>query len=441
MANNEFRNRLQKEACDELFRSGRVIVNWATGAGKSRVAVNAIDRLLDKNKTRILLLVTESVHKANWRKEFIDVLGDFLGASTFAGITVECYASLPKYAYSEWDLIIADEAHHLRSDNRCEILSTMSSEMVLCLSATINENGDADTLMESLTSTFGQFKTFDFSLQDAIDTGVLSPPRIIVHILKMEDMGVREFVFERGFKNARKSILINNDTLVERVLLNPMKYPHLSATVRLPMRKAYDAIDRLFAIAKNDYLSYCRYVDTMSEEGDVPSDCLKRKQFYLSAWLRVGLLRKNFLASCKTEYASQLLRSFGRRKYICFCNDVPQGIAIGGEDIVYSKRSAKENDAIITRFNNGETNSLFAVGMLKEGANLAGIELGLIIQLDGKERPFIQKFGRAMRSSSPEQHIIVFKGCQDRQYFKKAFENMNMDYVQYRFPQGSKFNP
>ena len=157
--------------------------------------------------------------------------------------------------------------------------------------------------------------------------------------------------------------------------------------------------------------------------------------------MRVGLLRKNFLASCKTEYASQLLRSFGRRKYICFCNDVPQGIAIGGEDIVYSKRSAKENDAIITRFNNGETNSLFAVGMLKEGANLAGIELGLIIQLDGKERPFIQKFGRAMRSSSPEQHIIVFKGCQDRQYFKKAFENMNMDYVQYRFPQGSKFNP
>jgi ERCC4-related helicase len=58
--------------------------------------------------------------------------------------------------------------------------------------------------------------------------------------------------------------------------------------------------------------------------------------------------------------------------------------------------------------------------MIKEGQNLAGIEAGLIVQLGGKEREFVQEFGRALRSRTPEQHLIVFNDTRDVYYYKNA---------------------
>ena len=54
-------------------------------------------------------------------------------------------------------------------------------------------------------------------------------------------------------------------------------------------------------------------------------------------------------------------------------------------------------------------NNIFAVGMLQEGQNLVNIEAGIIIQLDGKERSFIQKFGRSLRAEDPVQYIFYYK--------------------------------
>ena len=429
--NNELRNIMQEEACKALLEDKRVIVNWATGAGKSRVAIKSISSLIDQGKSRFLLLVVESTHKKNWRNEFVSALGDFIGTAIFESITVECYASLAKYQYTKWDLIIADEAHHLRSDNRCDFLSTLSSERVLCLSATLNERGDGDLLMTTLENTFGHFKSLNFNLKNAIDTGVLAEPAILVHILDMDKMGVQEFTYARGFKKARKSVLIDTPQKVTAILLNPEKYKHIEATVRLPMRQAYEAIEGIIKMNKTLYLSYSRYLDETSDL--VTEKMLKEKQMKMNAWLQAGLLRKSFLANCKTQYAKLLLKRLGKKKFICFCNDVTQAEKLEDKNIINSKKSTKANNEIIEKFNTGEITSLFAVGMLKEGTNLAGIETGVIIQLDGKERQFIQKFGRALRSSNPEQHVIVFKYSQDREYFKKAFDTIAKKFVQYVF--------
>ena len=83
----------------------------------------------------------------------------------------------------------------------------------------------------------------------------------------------------------------------------------------------------------------------------------------------------------------------------------------------------------VTRFNNGETNSLYAVGMLTEGMNLKDIEKGMIIQLDGQERGFIQKLGRILRSEEPEIYILYFSQTRDEEYLKKAIEGINKEYI------------
>jgi glutathione synthase len=78
-----------------------------------------------------------------------------------------------------------------------------------------------------------------------------------------------------------------------------------------------------------------------------------------------------------------------------------------------------------------EINSLFVVGMLQEGQNLNDIEKGIIIQLDGKLRSFIQKSGRVLRAEHPEIFIIYVKGTQDETYLKNALEGLNPDYITY----------
>jgi superfamily II DNA or RNA helicase len=67
--------------------------------------------------------------------------------------------------------------------------------------------------------------------------------------------------------------------------------------------------------------------------------------------------------------------------------------------------------------------------MLQEGVNLTGIEAGVIIQLDGEERAFIQKFGRTLRADSPEQYIIYFKGTRDEEYLNNALESIDKNYI------------
>ena len=429
MANNDLRSEMQQRACDSLLADKRVIVNWATGSGKSRVAINAITSLVNHGKKRFLLLVVESAHKANWKREFVDAEGDFIGTGLFESLTVECYASLPKYADTEWDLIIADEAHHLRSDARCETLRTMRSDRVLCLSATINERGDGDNLMQTLTDTFGPFKSLHFNLQDAIDMGVLAQPRIYIHILDMNDFGVREFVYERGFKKARKLYELDTEHKARTVLLDLNKYRNIRAVVRLPMATAYAIIEDLIALLKREYVSLSN-----STPDDASESAKRRLQSAYYAWMSAGLLRKRFLANSKTDYTRALLSRLSDKKYICFCNDVEQGVELGGDNIIHSKRTAKQNEKIIDDFNNGVSKSLFAVGMLQEGANLAGIEAGVIVQLDGKERPFVQKFGRALRAASPQQHIVVFKHTQDRKYFDNAYENIDKSYLRFVQP-------
>ena len=61
--------------------------------------------------------------------------------------------------------------------------------------------------------------------------------------------------------------------------------------------------------------------------------------------------------------------------------------------------------------------------------NLKDIQVGVIVQLDGEERSFIQKFGRTLRAKSPVQYIIYFKDTRDEEYLKGALDNIDKKYI------------
>lgn len=144
-------------------------------------------------------------------------------------------------------------------------------------------------------------------------------------------------------------------------------------------------------------------------------------------WLQCGLQRKRFLGDLKTIVAANLLNRIKDKRLICFCSSIDQARILGGRNAVHSEESRSLQ--IIEKFNRKEISSLFAVGLLQEGQNLVDIQVGVIIQLDGKERAFIQKFGRSLRAEDPIQFILYYENTRDEEYLKKALDGIDETYI------------
>lgn len=382
MANNDERNRLQAEALHDLCYKNRVILNWGTGVGKSKVAADAFDKILARNPdSRFLLVVQETAHKMNWKADIAKHLGEERMKEILSHTTIECYASLKNYRDSSWSLIVFDEAHHLRSEARMDILSTMSAARVLALSATINDQGDGEELLRTLDSTFGEFTVKTFDMTDAINSGILGRPDIHVVALK----------------------------------LNPAQ------------QKSYDGYTARVDAAKE------RYKEKRREAGLIdPNEETPVTRDFHDRWMITAGNRKRYIGNLKTSMVAHLLDTkLKDKKLVCFCANVKQVEKLGGKDSINAEHTRKENLAVIEAFNNNETDRVFAVGMIQEGQNLNGIEAGLITQLDNKSRSFIQKLGRVMRSDNPLVYILFVPDTRDEEYLENALMDIDREFIHF----------
>ena len=157
---HEVREKLQAEALEILRTKRRLILNWGTGVGKSRVAINAMNDILScKQNAKFLLMVQETPHKQNWINEMIEAVDMNRTGEILTHTTIDCYASLKKHEDTQWDLIVFDEGHHLRSPLRQSIIKSMQASRVLVLTATASDNNDGDDMLETLNYTFGEFES------------------------------------------------------------------------------------------------------------------------------------------------------------------------------------------------------------------------------------------------------------------------------------------
>lgn len=389
---------LQSQALDALVEKKRLVLQWATGVGKGYTSVKAVQRL---KPHRTLIIVAESAHKDNWRNEFKKANCEYL----LTNIVIECYASLKNYKDTSWNLIIFDEAHHLGSDIRLDILSSLKSDRVLALSATLKDYDILDTLY----NTFGKFEFSQIDIQTAIENNLLPQPKIFLKPLHLDYMTKNQIIVEEwGKKDKRVVMECEWENRWSIMKFKKTKYPNVTLKIRCSAYHKYKYI-----CEQIDYWQK-RYFSTRNE-------ALKNK------WLQYGSIRKAFLGELKTTEAKRLLESLEGKKYICFCSSIEQAELLGGSNAIHSKKN--NNKEIIDDFNEGKTDKLFAVGMLQEGQNLNGIEAGIIIQLDGNERAFIQKFGRSMRAEDPIQYIFYYKYTRDEEYLEKVLEGIDKEYI------------
>lgn len=338
---------------------------------KSRVAVLACDYIYDRKlDEKVLLLVAERAHKDNWKKEFVKFLGEERAKEVLGIVTIECYASMHKYKNTTWNFIIFDECHHLQSEKRQEILETMDSYYVLALSATPGVKA-----YDALSWTFGRFEIDEISTQDAIDSEYLPEPRIICIPLELERFKRTELI---KMPMSNKADLSVPDIWSNRwkYLRNKKAYAKYRVIFSCTEKEKYEYINEQFEYWKSQYFR------------NQSNERLK------NMWLQWGSKRKRFLGELKTRKAYELIQKLReeKKRFICFCSSIDQAHALGGERAVHSKNA--NSPAVIRAFNDRRAKEIFAVGMLVEGVTLTDIEAGIIVQLDGNERQFVQKSGR-----------------------------------------------
>lgn len=394
---------LQRQSVSLIERSNRVALQWCTGLGKSKAAIDMANYLANKEfeeyrkPLNMLLVVAETAHKSNWKEEI-----DRWKLKT-DNVVMECYASLKKYRNSYWDLVIFDEAHHLGSDLRRDVLTELHAQNIILLSATL-----PDQVIQAVTGVFGEFVTSKVTLKEAIEWGVLPKPKVYLIPLTLNNTQYNCTIIEEWGKKERR--VIYKCKLHERweYLKNKSKYPNVTLEMSCTQQQKYDYLTDKFEYWRSQFFR-------------------TRQEHVKNKWLQVGLKRKRFLGESKTDAIRLLLHKIQDKRFICFCTSIEQAELLGGKNAIHSK---KDNSLdIIDDFNTKKIDNLFAVGMLQEGQNLTNIEAGVIVQLDGQERAFVQKFGRSLRATDPVQFIFYYKDTRDTEYLENVLEGINREYI------------
>ena len=397
------RRHINKRAIQLAQDNNLVALEWATGVGKSKAALDIFKTLhTHEPEFSVLLVVAELAHIKNWQDE-----ADKWGYNSMYNehVFVTTYASLKHQVSKFFDIIILDEAHHVGSDLRLDFIQKIGFDKMILLSATFGQE-----LLPQLEARLQQKIIVDtITLRNAIDWDILPDPSIYLIPLQLDNNTNSETITEEwGTKQKRRTIHCKYE---DRWTYIANKKVHTDVSLIItctPMQKYSFISDKIEYLKKMTFRT--------------------NNQGIRNKWLQMGSQRKRFLGDMKTEVAREVLKSIEGKRFICFCSSIEQANELGNGNAIHSK---KDDPAMtIEQFNTGQIDSLFAVGMIKEGQNLTDIEAGVIIQLDGTERQFIQKFGRSLRAKDPIQYIFYYEHTRDQEYLDKILEEVDNKYVQ-----------
>lgn len=115
---------------------------------------------------------------------------------------------------------------------------------------------------------------------------------------------------------------------------------------------------------------------------------------------------------------------------LVFCGSIEQTGKLNGMDTFHSKSSSKAYDL----FKSGTINKLACVKAINEGHNFVGLDSGLILQINSKEKDIIQRIGRLIRfRPNHEAHIwiVVCDDTQDTVWAENALSNLDQDKIEH----------
>ena len=389
------REQITNECLAAIDSSKCLLTLLSTGFGKSRIAIDCINKICDKvfsienDRTDVLIVVDKKVHIKNWKDEF-----EKWGGIKTDNVEFCCYASLHKYAKSYWDIVILDEAHHVGSEARLETLETINiAYNLIGLSATVSR--------ELRTWFKRKYKTTIVSCttQDAIESNILPDPTIYLMPLNLND---KEYTELYEINNKDKSNPIYGDYKDLWVLKRSKKH----AFIRCTQKQYINELNGLVEFYKRKATGGNKIMKNL--------------------WLRACGDRLTYLANAKNKQVQAILTKLKNYRTITFCTSIEQSEKLG-KNCIHSKN--KEAQATLNIFNEGKIKHITACHMLNEGINLTNCRYGIFANINASETIQIQRVGRALRHKEPVLIIPFFRNTREEELVRKWMENYNKDLI------------
>lgn len=337
----------------------------ATGSGKSRVGVMAVQREFRNNLTATVYICvpTETLRDTEWPDEF----KKWGATDLIPKVKFVCHVSMEDIREKgEIDLVILDEGHHLTPKMNA-LFERHKVYNVLCLTATLptlKEDPVRRGMLDKLCPSF-----FQITLEDGI------------YLKLVTDFAVSVLLFDL---DSTHMIIESGDEKHKSVTTEASHYLFLTKKINKMMRMVR------YPLAKFKWIN-------------------KRIE------LIMNLPTKKQLAK---EVMAQILDE-GKRTLI-FCGSIEQCNELCGENVYHSK----SGNTALEKFRNKEISYLGCVKALNEGKNLPDIDQAFVVQISSKLRHIVQRIGRAIRwkpGHIANILILVARNTMDETWYKEAF--------------------
>lgn len=369
----------------------------ATGYGKTKLSIDLVNTLcIKKPNLKILLLVAKTVHKQNW----LDEINKWGGFKNTPILIIECYESLKKHAGETFDIVIADEAHHLKSELRQDLFkSLIVNDKILLLSATFPKP------LKQWLRYFFHTSFVSASLQDAIDDEVLPEPQIILFPL-----------------------ILDNTKETETIEVNPKAkgYIHIGRYATNYWNFKKQRVHAKLSATKKQYLQW------LNQEILYRKNTWERTHFegIKFSWLQLCNQRLAYLANCKNDVVFKMLSLLQDKRTLTFCKSIEQTEVLG-KYCIHSKNGKAEY--YLQQFNNKQIKHITACQMLNEGVNLTDCEYCIFANLNASELVSIQRIGRALRHKHPKIIIPYYVNTREQEIVEKMIEDYDKSLIRKSF--------
>lgn len=359
----------------------RGTVEAATGVGKTRIGIMAVEAQFKKDSHSLVYIVvpTETLRDVDWPDEFKKWGMEHL----LPKVKLICYSSLAKVRLKrDIDLMIFDEFHHMTIMKTGLFNPDASFKVwnILGLTATLPnpsrnaEAADKRALLDSLCPSI-----FKISLETAIELELVA------------DFEIKVLTFDLDS--------------VDKYIPGGTKAKPFFTT----------------ELAQYTYLTKCMQRMAMAKkDGAKWAFTGKRRQ------LIVNLKSKRVLA----EKCIASMTKSGDKRTLVFCGGIAQSKLLMGDHCYNSETS----DEYLRKFQAKEINTLAVVNALNEGKNINDLDQALVVQIDSNELNIIQRIGRTIRFRPGHKALIailVVKNTCDEVWCENALAGFDDSRISY----------
>jgi len=365
------RDERQQEVIDNWKKVKRGTLLAATGTGKTRIGLNLIEQLTEKNPqlTCLVTVPTQNLQE-QWTLQLIE-----RGLIQYVDVMVINTAVKQKRKYK---LLIIDEVHTSASDTMREVFNQIEYSGLLCLTATLERLDGKEEIIKKYAPVFDEI-----SLEDALKNG---------WVAQYNQYKVFLSVDLTEYKKHHAKFMSH--------------FAYFNYNFELAMKCATDNQFR-FAYA--------------NQAGVQVRDVV----IHGMGFMREMKARKEFIYNHpkKIEIANLILHAREHKKVITFSKTVDAAKALCCGDIYHSGMTKKKRSEMLTKFNDITEGILHTAKALDVGADVKGLEVAIILSGDSSQITKRQRIGRSIRKEDDKVAEIfhfVIKGTVEEEWFRKS---------------------